>query len=163
MKLKRILVPTDFSAHSARALEHAVDLAKRFEARLIVLHSLEPIHLAAPADLYGSAPTLTTLMEGERRCAKEELARIGGRLQKRGVAVRTVLASGTPHAAIVEAVAQLDADLIVMATHGRSGLSHLFIGSVAEKVVRAAPCPVLTVRGEEDGRRRGATKRPKRS
>jgi nucleotide-binding universal stress UspA family protein len=102
-------------------------------------------------------------MEGERRGAKEELARIESKLKKRGVAVRTVLASGTAHITIVGAVAKLGADMIVMATHGRGGLQHLFIGSVAEKVVRAAPCPVLTVRVEKTRRAGGKKSRRARA
>jgi nucleotide-binding universal stress UspA family protein len=163
MKLKRILVPTDFSDFSRQALEQAIDLGKRFKARIIVFHALEPIYFAASADLYGPSANLGMLVEEQRRSAQEQLARLGRSLAKRKVPVRTVLASGTPHAVILDAVRKLGADLIVMSTHGRSGLSHLFLGSVAEKVVRGASCPVLTVRAEQGGRRGGTKKRRKRA
>jgi nucleotide-binding universal stress UspA family protein len=154
MKVKKILVPTDFSDHSMQALKHAIDLGKRFKAGIIVFHCLEPIYLAAPADLYGTPANLTTLMSEERHSAKQRLERIERDLKKRRIPIRTVLGSGTPHLVIVEAVAKLGVDLIVMSTHGRSGFSHLLIGSVAERVVRAAPCPVLTIRGKVGRRRR---------
>ena len=95
-------------------------------------------------------------MDEQRRSAKEQLARLGRSLQKRRVAVQTVLANGVPHVVIVDAAAKLGADLIVMSTHGRSGLSHLFMGSVTERIVRSATCPVLTVRAERARRRCGA-------
>jgi nucleotide-binding universal stress UspA family protein len=163
MKLKRILVPTDFSEFSQQALDDAAELAKPFKARLIVLHSLEPIYFATPADLYGPSANLSMLVEEQRRCAQEQLARLARALEKRRIPVETLLASGSPHTVILDTAKKRGADLIVMSTHGRGGLSHLMMGSVAEKVVRGASCPVLTVRAKKGGRRTATRSRRRRT
>jgi nucleotide-binding universal stress UspA family protein len=113
---------------------------------LTVLFVVEPIYFATPGDLYGTSANLGMLLEEQRRTAREELKKLDDRLKKRGINVKTVLGAGVPHEVIVETAKARKAELIVMATHGRSGLSHLLMGSVAEKVVRSAGCPVLTVR-----------------
>lgn len=152
MRLKRILVPTDFSEFSLQALQNAVDLCKRFKARIFLLHCLEPIYFAAPVDVYAPSANLGMLLQEQRQSAEKQLARLARVLEKRRVPVRTVLVTGSPHRVIVENVKKLSADLIVMSTHGRGGFSHLVMGSVAEKVIRGAPCPVLTVRAKKSGR-----------
>jgi nucleotide-binding universal stress UspA family protein len=149
MTIRRIFVPIDFSDSSMRALDYAIDLGRTFGAELAVLFVVEPIYFATPGDLYGTSANLGMLLEEQRRTAREELKKLDERLKKRGVDAQTVLGSGVPHEVIVETAKVRKADLIVMATHGRSGLSHLLMGSVAEKVVRSATCPVLTVRGGE--------------
>jgi len=146
MKLKRIIVRTDFSEVSLEALDHAVELARQFRARLIVLHSLEPLYFAAGSELYPFSTDVSVFLREQRRAAEERLARLRGALAKRRIDAQTILATGPAHQEIIDAARSRGADLIVMSTHGRSGFSHLFIGSVAEKVVRAASCPVLTVR-----------------
>lgn len=153
MTIRRIFVPIDFSDSSLRALDYAIELGRTFGARLSVLFVVEPIYFATPGDLYGTSANLGMLLEEQRRTAREELKKLDERLKKRGIDAETVLGSGVPHEVIVETAKTRKADLIVMATHGRSGLSHLLMGSVAEKVVRSATCPVLTVRG-------GDTKKP---
>jgi nucleotide-binding universal stress UspA family protein len=135
--IKRILVPTDFSDASLAGLEYALDLAERFKAEVVVLFVVEPLY---------SAGDLGLLLEEAQRRGHEELSRLASRLKRRGVACRTMLQIGTPYQVIATAAARERADLIVMATHGRSGLSHFVMGSVAERVVRTARCPVLTVR-----------------
>lgn len=157
MAIKRILVPTDFSNGSLQALEYAIDLAQSCKAELIVLFVVEPVYYATPADLYGASANLTMLLEEQQRIGREQLARLGKRLSQRRVRFRTLLETGTPHQRITGTAAKLKADLIVMATHGRTGLSHVLLGSVAEKVVRTAACPVLTLRGRRAMRR---TRRP---
>jgi nucleotide-binding universal stress UspA family protein len=113
--------------------------------------------------VYSAPVSPVKLLEEQRRAAKAELADLAARLAKRGVKVRTLLREGTPHRAIVDAAKQPGTDLIVMGTHGRTGMSRLLLGSVAELVIRHAPCPVLTVRGGKPRKPRTGTTRPPRS
>jgi nucleotide-binding universal stress UspA family protein len=131
--LKRILVPTDWSELSARALQFAAFLARDPDAELIVLYVV-PL----PSLMYGPPPE--SYLENER----DELCRV--RPSDPNLRVRHLLSEGEPAAAILQAARETNADLIVMGTHGRTGLDRLVVGSVAEQVVRRAPCPVLTVR-----------------
>ena len=154
MAIKHILVPVDFSAPSLRALDYAIDFARPLGAELIVVFVVEPIYSITPGDLYAPSSELTYLMQEQRQQGKEQLAQLEARLQKRYKKLRTVLGDGLAYQAIVDAAKKLKVDLIVMATHGRTGLSHLFMGSVAEKVVRTALCPVLTIRVPEAPKQR---------
>lgn len=159
MALKRILVPVDFSGDSLHALAYARDLVKPFGAEIVLLHVIEPIYYAAPADLYMASPNLATLLNEQQHMASAQLARIAAGLKKTGTRVRTVLKSGSAAQVIIESAKTVGANLVVMATHGRTGLSHMFMGSVAEKVVRGAACPVLTVRHSVMTRRKPQRKR----
>jgi universal stress protein A len=148
MQVGRILVPTDFSHLSTAALRHAEDLARRFEARIDVLHVWEPPEQARPdvwrhveretrkiltkAAREGKRLDMTTFLQD---VPDELVARIYARLVA-GRVVDEILSTATQEAV----------DLIIMGTHGRRGLAHLFLGSVTEKVLRLAPCPVLVVR-----------------
>jgi nucleotide-binding universal stress UspA family protein len=157
MKIKRILVPVDFSNTSLQALDYAIDFGKPFGAELVVLYVVEPVYYATPADLYGPAANISMLLEEQRRIGREQLANLAKDLKKRRLKARTVLQTGAPYQVIVDAAKKLKADLIVMATHGRTGISHVLMGSVAEKVVRTATCAVMTVRGlksQRAGRRK---------
>jgi len=143
ISLKRILVPTDFSDYSKQAITYACELAKRFSAELQLLHVVPPPLVAAP--YIGAVADEVLQPEVASKQALEELddpefAQVSN--------VERVIQTGTPFVEIVRYAKEIDADLIVMGTHGRSGLVHALIGSVAEKVVRKAPCPVLTVRPE---------------
>jgi nucleotide-binding universal stress UspA family protein len=162
MTIRRIFVPIDFSDGSKRALNYAIDLGGVLEADLTVLYVAEPIYFATPGDLYGTSANLGMLLEEQRRSARQELKKLATRLEKRGVRVKTVLGTGVPHEVIVETAKARKADLIVMATHGRSGLTHLLMGSVTEKVVRSATCPVLTVRTDA-AKKRPASRRKKKA
>lgn len=153
--IKRILVPVDFSRDSQNALRSAADLAATFGAEIVTLHVVEPVHVAEP--YMGIAPQAGIFLDEEVRNAKAVLAGIGTDLKKKGQRVRTMVAAGPPAPLIVDTAKDIGADLIVMGTHGRTGLAHIFIGSVAEKVVRTAQCPVLTVRSATT--KRSATKR----
>jgi nucleotide-binding universal stress UspA family protein len=146
MRPKRILVPTDFSNFSLQALENAIEFGKPFKASIVLLHASEPIYSATPGTLYAPSGNVIMLMRERRRIARTQLAALARDLAKRGVRLRPVFAIGAPHRVIVETAKKVGADLIVMSTHGRSGISHVVMGSVAEKVVRSSPCPVLTVR-----------------
>lgn len=154
MKIKRILVPVDFSDASLQAVDHAVDLAKLTRAELIVLFVVEPVYYAAPADLYGPPANLGVLLEEQQRVGRDQLDRLCRRLEQRGHKCRVLLRTGVAYREIVGTAAKVKADLIVMSTHGRTGLTHVLLGSVSEKVVRLAACPVLTVRAAKPARRR---------
>jgi universal stress protein A len=138
-KLKKILVPVDFSVCSKKALQYAVPFAKQFGAELILLHVIQP----APPILEMAPVTVESIEDAKREL--EDLQRmIHGVVQS-----STVLRDGQPHVEILEAAQELGSDLIILSTHGRSGLQRVLLGSTAEKVVRHAGCPVLVVREHE--------------
>jgi nucleotide-binding universal stress UspA family protein len=145
MNTTSILVPIDFSAGSLRALDYAVDLNRTLGARLEVLLVVEALHLANPASLLGPAKNLRMLVDEQCRIGEEQLEELKEQYAAKGVEIDTVLALGAPNETICAVAGKRNSDMIVMATHGRSGLSHVILGSVAEHVVRTAPCPVLTV------------------
>jgi len=146
MAIKRILVPVDFSADSLSALQYAGEFAKTFKAELLVLYVVEPVYYATPTDMYAASAESAILNEEQRRVAAEQLTRLSADLKKKGLRFRTMVKDGSASRVIVETAQTAAADLIIMATHGRTGLAHMFMGSVAEKVVRSATCPVLTAR-----------------
>ena len=156
MKIKGILVPVDFSPGSLQALAYAADLAKAFRAELQALFVVEPVLFVVPD--YAGAPSnaLIDLINEQRRTARAELARLEQRYARRGVKVRGLIQTGRPYEAIGDCAKRSKADLIVMATHGRTGVSRLLMGSVTERVVRTAPCPVLTLHTDTRTRRGSA-------
>ena len=144
--IARILCPTDFSECSARALERAIRLASWFEARVTVLHVSAPLPWPLPPDAltpHVAAPADVLLAERER--AERDLERFVAPLRQAGAAIETRLLDGDPARQIRAVADALPADLLVMGTHGRSGFEHLILGSVTEKMLRRASCPVLTV------------------
>lgn len=141
--IKRILVPLDFSANSSRALDYAHGLALKFDAALHLVHVCEvPSMMTASMDAYAIAYTDWSQRLGEE--AEKQLLKITPAL--RDVTVTTEVLFGTPAIAIIEAAETNGADLIVMGTHGHGAVMHVLMGNVAERVVRTAQCPVLTVR-----------------
>jgi nucleotide-binding universal stress UspA family protein len=148
MKLKRILVPVDFSDGSLAALEYAVGLGAPFKTEFALLFVLEPVQFAAAGHVYGGAAPVNVemLVAEQRRLAEADLARLATRLRRRGARVRTLVGDGPPYRVIVDTAERVGADLVVMGTHGRTGVSRFFMGSVAEMVARHAGCPVLSVR-----------------
>lgn len=142
--LKRILVPLDFGEPSVRALEHATVLAERFEASLELLHVVPNPYVDDPTGLY--LPLPATFLDELVKDAQKRLDEALTSSDRQRFKVRTIVKIGDPLFQIVEYARVEHVDLIVMGTHGRSGVVHLFLGSVAERVVRTAPCPVLTVR-----------------
>jgi len=153
---RRILVPHDFSAPADRALAVAAELARAHHGRLLVLNVIPPYQpvMGVPGEMVWIPPPPP--VEAERRRLERLVARTVGRSCAPRVTGRVVVAD--PFRAIVDAAR--DADAIVMATAGRTGLSHLLIGSVAEKVVRHSPVPVLTIRPRvAAARRRHGTRR----
>ena len=141
---KKILVPVDFSEPSTVALETAVALAKDYDASLTIVHGYEPLAVAVPEgyQLFTEEQLNRMFEEFQRELAEQRRrAELAGARR-----VDTELLHGFAVSEIQNFAQQCNFDLIVMGTHGRRGLSHAFLGSVAERVVRLAPCPVLTVR-----------------
>ncbi len=144
--ISSILVPIDFSIHSRNALKYAVPLAEKFRASLHLVYVVEPT--IYPADLGFGQVVLPGVEEELREKGGEELQalmekEIGGRV-KSTCAVRT----GNPHQEILREAEELGVDMIIVATHGHSGVEHMLFGSTADRIVRNARCPVLTVRPE---------------
>jgi nucleotide-binding universal stress UspA family protein len=143
--ITRILVPVDFSANSERALHYAARLAGQVGASVELLHVVEDFTYGVLPEVY--VPNLPDLMQETINNAVERMASLKASVFPHGSDVDTVAYVGRPALTIVEHAKAGGFDLIVMGTHGRTGLPHLFMGSVAEQVLRAAHCPVLTVRG----------------
>ena len=142
MQCRHILVPLDFSTDSERALDYALELASIFQARLTLLHVMH-IPVMVEVDLHAYLPKIET-------AARQQIEACQQRVQAAGLTSDMVLVRGVPFQDIVETARDRQVDLIVMGTHGRTGLPHAFLGSVAEKVVRLAPCPVLVTRQAAD-------------
>lgn len=144
MEIKRILYPTDFSEHSEAAWPYALAFTKMCEAELFLLHVVSP-----PPRAYGEYAVEydpQKLLEGMVAEAEASLQRMAEGAKSEGLILHSLVKVGTDFAEIVAAAKQEGIDLIIMGTHGRTGFSHLLLGSVAERVVRRAPCPVLTVK-----------------
>jgi nucleotide-binding universal stress UspA family protein len=135
-----ILVPIDFSSGSRGALRYATFLARRFQAKVIIFHAIETLSYGMTeslqwADLYANIKTIVDpLLDNAIQDLRDS-----------GVAATGASSQGVAYDEIVKRAEEEGADLIVMGTHGRRGLRHLLMGSVAERVVRMAPCPVLTI------------------
>lgn len=140
----KILHPTDFSACAEQARAQAIRLARALEAEIILFHVSVETPLYAEGML--AAGTVQRVYEAQRKWAEEALEARAAETRAAGVPARWKLTRGVPFDAIVQAAAEEGADMIVMGTHGRRGLEGLLLGSVANRVVRLAGCPVLTVR-----------------
>jgi nucleotide-binding universal stress UspA family protein len=145
-RIRQVLYATDFSPTSRRARDTAIGLAKLGHARITILFVLAPVILV-PGQ-YVDAETMLALENRARELGKQELAVLATRARKAGVRAAVLLREGDPPDQIVRVARSTKADFIVMGTHGRRGLPKLFLGSVAGRVVTAAPCPVVTVRGK---------------
>lgn len=143
--IRRILCPLDFSESSEHALLYAREFARAHDAELLLLHVVElPVtYLAADVALPADS------LERERQRGRENLEAVAETARQDWPRVRSRFEEGSPHPWIVIVARDEGIDLIVMGTHGRTGLAHVLMGSVAEKVVRMAPCPVLTVKHPE--------------
>ncbi len=143
VEIRTILCPIDFSPGSSAATTYAVELGTRLGATIHLLHVYPLPMLAAPdGGLMVTPEAVAHLSEEAARATR----RIAAEWKAKGAAVETHVSDGSPHVEIVRTAESLPADLIVMGTHGRSGLAHLLLGSVTEKVVRTSTIPVLTVR-----------------
>jgi universal stress protein A len=145
MEIKTILCPIDFSEISANALEYAVFLASHHHAELLILHVVEQLHEFEHYQILVLTPQ--ELAEEMEKQAHEKLTKLTEQIKKT-IKVKTVVRQGKPFVEIIKEAKEKDMDLIVMASHGRTGVSHMLMGSVAEKVVRKAHCPVLIVRNK---------------
>ena len=137
--LKKILVPIDFSESSRKALRYAIPFARQFGAEVTLLHVVQP---------YPPVPEMAPVDVDMIQDAEQELKAFQPELEK-AVDSHLLVRVGTPHLAIIEAAKNLEIDLIILSTHGRTGLAHVLLGSTAEKVVRHATCPILVVREDE--------------
>lgn len=150
LKLKRILAPIDFSADSEKAQKYALRLAQQFGAQVVLLHVTEPLAYTGdymPPDAMANWDASALQKANEKITAAEKaLAAAAG---ERTITADTAVRTGIAHDEIVQAAQTLEADLIVISTHGRTGLRHILMGSTAERVVRHAPCPVFVVRAKE--------------
>ena len=142
-----ILHPSDFTSFSRAALRKAIEMAKSNRAELLLVHVVSPI-VPIPGDAYISPRMYDELAGSARAAAQKQLDKLAAQVKKARVKSRSFVLEGAPAEEIVRFVKGRRVDLIVMGTHGRAGLAKLFVGSVADRVVAAASCPVLTVRGK---------------
>jgi nucleotide-binding universal stress UspA family protein len=149
MSFKKILVPVDFSTCSGAALDYALRLGKELGAELEVVHAFEIPTFVPPHVVVVMGEVEASLSEHAEREARQQLEAF---LQSHGVGKETKreLLLGPPALTVLERLSSNNVDLVVMGTHGRTGLSRWVMGSTAEKILRGAPCPVLTVRTKED-------------
>jgi len=147
IRVKTILFPTDFSETSQEAARYAISFAREFKAKVFVLHVVnEKIFTES------SMPRVVSVEEMEREMTEEARKRLKTLVpaeEAEGLDWETVIRQGEPFIEIIRFAKDQDVDLIVIGTHGRSGFEHIIFGSTAEKVVRKAPCPVLSVRPEQ--------------
>jgi universal stress protein A len=143
--IQKILVPVDFSEASERAAHYAAALARRLGASLHLVHVLEPSEMVqGPFELFEvPSPEFLNRLYWAKRT---RLVKLGSGLEGGAVPVTSEVRHGTPADSVRAAAIDYGADLVIMSTHGRSGFSHLLMGSVAEQVIRTARCPVLVVR-----------------
>ncbi|SRR5579883_602125 len=146
--LHRILVPTDFSKFSQHALTYAAAFAEKFGAELYLLHVVQNLALVIP-EVIPVEPPLTPSVEQLTTAVQSAFDRVISENRLHDLAIHREVREGTPFYEIVQYAREAAIDLIVMGTHGHTGLAHVLLGSVTEKVVRKAPCPVLTVRHPE--------------
>jgi nucleotide-binding universal stress UspA family protein len=144
MQIKVILFPTDFSQGARAAMDHAISLAKDYHAKLILLYVIQDISIAEwyiPSSL-----TAADLLEDMQKSAWNEMEKWGAEVSQAVKDVEKLVVRGVPFVEIIKTAKERGADMIVIGTHGRTGIDHMLFGSTAEKVVRKAACPVLTVR-----------------
>ena len=146
MRIRNVLVPVDFSSHSEVAVEYALTLAKAMASKLHLVHAYAVHVQVLPAGPYALPEGL---IESVRESAQLQLETLAKRIAADGVPCQVHLVPDYATAAILELARSLPADLIVMGTRGLTGFKHVALGSVAERTVRLAPCPVLTVKAED--------------
>jgi nucleotide-binding universal stress UspA family protein len=146
-RIQTILVPVDFSEHSAKALQLAIDVAKAFGAKIHLLHCYQ----IQPAGISPYGIVLPESFDRElREAAGLHLNEWREKVTSQGLEAGASLSSMFPSLAISETASEVGADLIVMGTRGLSGIKHVLLGSVAERTLRVAPCPVLTVKSSDE-------------
>ncbi|MDP4172650.1 MAG: universal stress protein [Bacteroidota bacterium] len=148
-QIKTILVPVDFSEYSKQALKYAYCMAKDYQAKLFILYVIEPV--VYPADFSMGQFALPSIDSEISIKASEELESLAKDELGCDINCTTLVKIGKPFVEINETASEIDADLIIIASHGHTGVEHILFGSTAEKVVRKAPCPVLTLRSPLKG------------
>jgi len=152
--MKKILVPTDFSEQAVNAVDFAAQIAKKHKAEVHLLHILElpdGHDIQVTGEVAGTDPMTGVFVNLLIKKARKSLATIAGSKKFEGVTIKTHLTSGNAYKSIIKAITDTKSDLIVMGTKGASGIDELLIGSNAEKVVRNAPCPVITIKSKASG------------
>lgn len=146
IRLKNILIPTDLSEYARHVLPYAAEFARAYDAKIILAHVVDMhwVGSVASAEFPGM---VESQIESSKKAAVEAMEAMRAELGDAPVEVQVLM--GSPHVEIVRHARSEDVDLIILATHGRTGLAHALIGSVAEKVVQMAPCPVLTIKHPE--------------
>lgn len=144
MQIKTIIFPTDFSQGARAAMDYAVSLAKDYDAKLILLYVIQDISIA---EWYiPSSISATDFIADMQKSASREMEKWGAEVAAKVTNVEKMVVRGIPFVEIIKTARDRSADIIVIGTHGRTGIDHMLFGSTAEKVVRKAHCPVLTVR-----------------
>ncbi len=144
LDIKKILVPIDFSDYSKNSLKYAASFANKFNSEITLIYVVEPV-IYPPDFSMGQIAIPSVNAEWDLK-AKEELEKLGKQEIPESIKVSTIIKTGKPFLEIIDTAAEENIDLIIIATHGHSGVEHILFGSTAEKVVRKAPCPVLTLR-----------------
>ncbi len=143
IEVSKILAPVDFSDNTPAILEWAAHLAEEHDSSIILLHAYHlPVEFQQLEGAY-LPPDFWSTVKNE---AEQQLGRFAEDVRGRGLEVEALVREGYPATVIVEEAESLEADLVVIGTHGLSGLKHMLLGSIAERVVQKAPCPVLTVK-----------------
>lgn len=146
ISIQGVMVPVDFSKESVLAAKFAVSLAEEYKTKLYVMNVQEPLHSSL-------RPYISDFEEFQEKLieqVKDDLSKVIPAAIKERVQVEEILEFGHPHHVIVDKAKELGVDVIVIATQGRTGLAHVLLGSVAERVIRHAPCPVFVVRNPKD-------------
>jgi universal stress protein A len=144
-RFRRVVFASDFSRASGAAFAQALEMAKGSGGALTIVHVLAPV-IPVAGDAYLSPDTYVELETSARAHAERQLGRLVTKAKQAKVRARGLVRTGVPHAEIVRAAKAARADLLVIGTHGRTGLARFFLGSVAARVIATASCPVLTVR-----------------
>jgi nucleotide-binding universal stress UspA family protein len=144
IKLKKVLVPTDFSESARHAFTYGVSFAREYGAELVLLHVVENLTVGYASDLF--PVPMAEVFQEISGYAKTELAKLGAQARDKGIVVQEQVVMGKPSAEIIRFAHENAVDMIVLGTHGKGMLDQALFGSTTERVVRRAPCPVLTVR-----------------
>ncbi len=149
IEIKKILYPTDFSEYADHARIYVTDMAKAFNSKVVLMHTIQaPSHYEVAYN-YELALNPDEIGEKRQKAADAKIGEIADLIRAEGIEVETLITLGSAFVDIVSTARKSEVDLIIISTHGWGFIKHVLMGSTAERVVRKAPCPVLTVRNEE--------------